>query len=434
MRIPPLVGLLVAWCALRRPPPVRGRQNFTGHRLLTAVPGDTRELDALKALTQNFLVDFWIEPGAVDENVTLRLSPQLAGAVERYLESRRIRYHVLTEDLQRWIDREREENRRGDSASGRDSASDFEFDVYHPPEEINGYLDELESRFGNLTSVRNIGTTFEGKSIRLVKIRSPGPDKPAVWIDAGIHSREWVSPATGLYLVERLLSDYGHDPVVTQLVDTFDWYLVPLVNPDGYEYTWQWNRLWRKNRAISRILPGLIVCRGVDPNRNFNVGFGGASTSGTPCSPIFKGDGAFSEAETIAIRDAVWKIRHRLKAYFTLHSFSQLWMCPYGYSTLPSDDFSEHMEVLREAVEAVEETHGMHYRYGPSASTLYLVSGTSSDWVYQEAGVKYSFAVELRDTGLFGFLLPRDQIVPTAEETWAGIRAAVLYISKQLKN
>ena len=52
-------------------------------------------------------------------------------------------------------------------------------------------------------------------------------------------------------------------------------------------------------------------------------------------------------------------------------------------------------------------------------------SGGSYDWAKGVAGIKYSYTIELRDRGNAGFVLPSSQIVPTAEETWAGIKAAV---------
>ncbi|GFV36759.1 carboxypeptidase A4 [Trichonephila clavipes] len=126
-------------------------------------------------------------------------------------------------------------------------------------------------------------------------------------------------------------------------------------------------------------------------------------------------------------------LRDRLLAYFSLHSFSQLWMTPHGYTTLKAPDFAEHMELLTVAITAVEAAHGMHYRYGPSAQTLYATSGSASDWVYDVAGVRYSFSVELRDRGVFGFLLPRTEIIPTSEETWAGITAIVSHLQAKEK-
>ena len=56
-----------------------------------------------------------------------------------------------------------------------------------------------------------------------------------------------------------------------------------------------------------------------------------------------------------------------------------------------------------------------------------LASGTTVDYAYAQ-GITYSYTLELRDTGTYGVLLPEDQILPTAEETWAGLIAATLAI------
>ena len=50
---------------------------------------------------------------------------------------------------------------------------------------------------------------------------------------------------------------------------------------------------------------------------------------------------------------------------------------------------------------------------------LYIALGGSMSWALGEAGIPYSYGMELRDTGRYGFLLPPEQIIPTAEETWA---------------
>lgn len=59
---------------------------------------------------------------------------------------------------------------------------------------------------------------------------------------------------------------------VTQLRDAFDWYIQPSVNPDGYEYTWTTNRMWRKTRKPNQD----SECIGTDGNRNFEIGWGGS--------------------------------------------------------------------------------------------------------------------------------------------------------------
>ena len=59
-----------------------------------------------------------------------------------------------------------------------------------------------------------------------------------------------------------------------------------------------------------------------------------------------------------------------------------------------------------------------------------ISSGSSADWTYAKAGIKYSYGVELRDTGEFGFLLPEAQIVPTGLETLAALNALADYVAE----
>jgi len=100
-------------------------------------------------------------------------------------------------------------------------------------------------------------------------------------------------------------------------------------------------------------------------------------------------------------------------------------MSPWSYDNVlpPEPDYSKQRALDKAAVAAIKATHGVTYREGPSASALYPVSGDISDWLYaQIPTAKYSFCVELRDTGRYGFLLPPDQIVPTGEEIFAATK------------
>jgi murein tripeptide amidase MpaA len=64
-----------------------------------------------------------------------------------------------------------------------------------------------------------------------------------ILICLGIHAREWISPATNIYIAHALLSNYSKDPTITHLVDQFDYYILPVFNVDGYAYTWTNGRI-----------------------------------------------------------------------------------------------------------------------------------------------------------------------------------------------
>ncbi|VDM94810.1 unnamed protein product, partial [Onchocerca ochengi] len=173
--------------------------------------------------------------------------------------------------------------------------------------------------------------------------------KRVFWIDGGIHAREWAAPHTALYFIHQLTSRYGNDEEITKYVDELTWIIVPCLNPDGYEFTRSSTdpsiRLWRKNRsplACQRDEWGhKRCCRGVDLNRNFDFHFKESGSSDDPCAETYQGKAPFSEPETRAVRDAVLSNRYRgrIDAFVTLHTYSQLWIHPYGHrkDTYPGD-------------------------------------------------------------------------------------------------
>ena len=106
-------------------------------------------------------------------------------------------------------------------------------------------------------------------------------------------------------------------------------------------------------------------------------------------------------------------------------------MSPYGYQTTRSPHYSDHMKVMKAATTALKAEYGTQYKYGPIHEVIYQAGGSSVDWAYEVMNVKYSFALELRDTGRYAFLLPADQIMPTNKETWAGLNAMAFSIAKE---
>ncbi|MCL4155385.1 UNVERIFIED_CONTAM: hypothetical protein GTU68_007932, partial [Idotea baltica] len=137
------------------------------------------------------------------------------------------------------------------------------------------------------------------------------------------------------------------------------------------------------------------------------------------------GPSAFSEFETAAVRDVVTGLGARAKAVFSVHSYSQYWMTPYGYTYDLPADYDEMIRVADIGVTALEAVYGTQYEYGNIADIIYEAAGGSIDWTYDDQGIVYSYGLELRDTGEYGFVLPPEQIEPTATESWEGIKAAI---------
>ncbi|XP_050705532.1 carboxypeptidase B-like isoform X5 [Eriocheir sinensis] len=390
-----------------------GTTSYHGHRLVSVLPYTQAGVDLVNTLVNTHHVQEWTHARGPGVPVDLLVPPRSFEALVSTMNRNGIPVTVKIDDVQAVIDQQMEEHRARKSASRA-----IDHTQYHTLEEIYSLLDELEAGY-SLVTTYTAGTTYEGRDIRVAKV-STGGTKQTIWIDCGIHAREWISPATCLYILDQLTSGYGSDSEVTALLDTYDFHVMPSVNPDGYDFTWTSDRFWRKNRVPYE---GILSCHGTDPNRNFNSSFGGPGTSDSPCSDIYHGPSPFSEKESQAVRDALSALD--TKIYFSIHSYSQLWMTPYGYTyTLPAN-YDEQYRVSGIGVAALEAVHGTQYEYGTIADVIYQDSGSSSDWVYDGWGIQYSFSLELRDTGNYGFLLPAEQIIPTGEETWAGMIAAI---------
>ncbi|XP_035228738.1 carboxypeptidase B-like [Stegodyphus dumicola] len=303
------------------------------------------------------------------------------------------------------------------------------FSSYRRLNEIHEFVDKLSEDYPNITEVISVGKSSEGRDLKAIKIgskTSTKSSKSAIWIDGGIHAREWISPATVTYIAYRLTNDYSSDEEVKDLVDHFDWYILPVVNPDGYEFSHNFNRMWRKSRR-----GGFIFCKGVDLNRNFGFHWKEGGSSSSPCSDTYAGSQAFSEPETKAISDYLSQRKENFIAYLAVHSYSQLWLTPWGWTSDLPDDYDQMVAVAQEATQALSEVHGTKYRIGSSTNILYVATGGADDWAYGSAGIKYSYTLELRDTGRYGFLLPSEQIIPTGEETFAGIKAMAKAIKRE---
>ncbi|XP_050639069.1 carboxypeptidase A2 [Macaca thibetana thibetana] len=395
-------------------------ETFVGDQVLEIVPSNEEQIKNLLQLEaqEHLQLDFWRSPSTPGETAHIRVPFVSVQAVKAFLESQGIAYSIMIEDVQVLLDKENEEmlfNRR------RERSGNFNFGAYHTLEEISQEMDNLVAEYPGLVSKVNIGSSFEKRPLNVLKF-STGGDKPAIWLDAGIHAREWVTQATALWTANKIASDYGKNPSITSILDTLDIFLLPVTNPDGYVFSQTKNRMWRKTR--SKVSGSL--CVGVDPNRNWDAGFGGPGASSNPCSDSYHGPSANSEVEVKSIVDFI-KSHGKVKAFVTLHSYSQLLMFPYGYKCTKPDNSDELSEVAQKAAQSLTSLHGTKYKVGPICSVIYQASGGSIDWSY-DYGIKYSFAFELRDTGRYGFLLPAHQILPTAEETWLGLKAIMEHV------
>ncbi|XP_018306895.1 carboxypeptidase B [Mycetomoellerius zeteki] len=339
--------------------------------------------------------------------------------VDLLLNNCRIKYEVLIKDVQKAID---DGNVRLTTAmeaelEGR-KGHRMEWTSYHELNDIYGYLDYLANTYPDVCSVQSIGNSIEGQPLKVLRISNGRTNAPAIWIDGGIHAREWISPAAVTYIIDYLVEN-------SDVLQT-DYYILPVANPDGYRYTFKYDRLWRKNRRKG------TLCSGVDLNRNFGYRWGGQGTSSNMCYETYRGSKAFSEPETNAIRNFFENSLANYKAYISFHSYGQYILYPWGYDQRLPPDYRDLDAVGLEAAEYMKYEGGDNTKYivGNSAITLYPAAGGSDDWAKALLKIKYAYTIELRDTGKYGFLLPPQYIIPTAKEALAAIKVITSAIRK----
>jgi hypothetical protein len=219
------------------------------------------------------------------------------------------------------------------------------------------------------------------------------------------HAREWATPLVTLEFAERLLANYATDPETRELLATVDVFVLPMVNPDGANYSFYDANFQRKNLSnhCTGALrdPRLRNSWGVDVNRNYEVGslFDGYFGASTSClSGTFAGTAEHSEAEArnlIALADA----HPNIKFGMNVHSYGGYFMWPPGaYAvpgriTLPRPTIEElayfqtSAKRIVGAIAAHRDTVTWPSKTGPVCDVLYSAAGNSADELYYDNGI-----------------------------------------------
>ncbi|MGE5708315.1 MAG: M14 family metallopeptidase [Bacteroidota bacterium] len=256
---------------------------------------------------------------------------------------------------------------------------------YHDYREMLEEMRNLAARYPSLARLVDLGDSWEktqGKADRdiwALRIGKGAPaeldQKPALLFMGEHHAREIASSEISLFLLKHLLENYGKDAEVTQAVDGRDIWIVPMVNPDGFELAMKGSD-WRKNTNISAG-GTLSYGGGVDVNRNYGFSWDKAGGSTSPTHPTYRGTKPFSEPETQAIRDLV--VRRKPIFLMSFHSYSNVILWPWGYSNEPPKD---------KRLPAIGKKLASLAGYAAEQSCdLYIHGGILNDWAYGELGL-----------------------------------------------
>lgn len=381
---------------------------FTEFQLYVIIPETREQLDQLHKLVKDDSYDFWDVP-RLNRKARVMVSHYAESKFEQFLEQHDIEFDPVVENVQQILDKERRSNDAFYKRMKRDVTTQAELDFGHywTLDEIYAYVEDLATNNPRVTAL-DIGTTPEGRTIKALTISSTGQvskNRPVVFMDSGIHAREWAGVMSVMYMIQQFVD---HPEQYAEQLDNTDYVIIPVMNPDGYVYTHEVNRLWRKNRVQNNIL-----CAGVDLNRNFP--FKWAFTSNA-CTNTFAGMEPAKELETQAMMALMEQYKSAMTMYIAVHTHGEMILWPWGYDFIHCDNWEEHDTLGKQARDAIVAAGGDEWTVGNSADVLYKASGATDDYAFN-SGARMAYTIELTGGGLEGFDLPASQLGKVITET-----------------
>jgi len=336
--------------------------------------------------------------------------------VNETLSRRGLEVEVLHHDFGEHI-REHESPR---TRIKRQTTTTMNWEEFQRYDTIIKWMEDLAAANPDFTELVDMGRSVEGRKMYMMKVgRSPLGDKTrAVWVDGGIHAREWIAISTSTYILSQVIENFKNvqSDCAEGVVQSVDWYIAPLLNPDGYEYTHTNERLWRKNRQSP---PSGSNCWGVDLNRNWDVVGYGLGASSNACSDIYRGTSGNSEPETQAAAATILKYSNNIRVLITIHSYGEYWLTTWGYKTELPVDYEKQANLARRGVNAIKCTNpNRNYNLGSAAVVFYIAGGATDDWGKAVARIPYSFTLELSTA----FVVSTSEILPVGNEIWASMK------------
>ncbi|KAI1194752.1 hypothetical protein F5X97DRAFT_265038 [Nemania serpens] len=299
------------------------------------------------------------------------------------------------------------------------------FNAYHAYADHVKYWADLQAAFPKNSELIVAGKSFEGRPLQGIHLwgKSGKDKKPAIFFNGNVHAREWITSKVVEYILYQLIDGYNKkDKLVTKVLDNYDFYVLPVVNPDGFVYTQTTDRLWRKNRQTRSNATAV----GTDINRNWSIGWGGDGSSPSPSSETFSGFAPHDTPETAALAAYAAKLRdlRGIKLYVDWHSYSQVILLSYGYTCTEFPANLDEQTALAKGISAaIAKPYNTTFDYGPGCLVLYQSSGNGRDYLTDVGKAQFGWGIELRDTR-YGFVLPPEQILPSGIEIWEGLKYA----------
>jgi len=288
------------------------------------------------------------------------------------------------------------------------------FPCYRTVAETYQDMQDIENTHPDMAQIFDIGDSWDriengypnGYDILALRLTNENfgnvDTKPTFFLMAEIHAREYTTAETTLRYAEFLINNYGIDPDVTWLLDYFRVYIVSMTNPDGRILA-EAGDLWRKN------IDNDDGCNdpnswGTDLNRNHSFKWNHGGSSPYACDETYMGPSAGSEPEVQAIEQFVVSIFTDQRGpgdydpapddtegvFITLHSYAQVVLYPWGWSTNLSPNATDLATLGRK----FGYLNDYQVCQVSDPSCMYTASGTSDDFAYGTLGIaSYTYEI-----------------------------------------
>ena len=287
------------------------------------------------------------------------------------------------------------------------------FRPYNAPGGIRDELAATAARHPTIAKLVTLGNSLRGVPIQAIKLTKgarnvPDGARPSVLYAGAQHAREWITPEMNRRLMHYYVDNYGTDAEITHLLDTTEVWILPVANPDGYDYTFtEGNRLWRKNLRDNNGDGQITVGDGVDLNRNFaeKWGFDNEGSAEDPADDTYRGPSPMSEPETQALNRLFQRIGFEF--FVNYHSAAELLLYGIGWQVdtiSPDDQISIAM--------AGDDAHPAVPGYDPDISAeLYTTNGDTDTHAQARFGT-IGFTPEMTTCQTASAIDPDDQWDP----------------------
>ena len=299
-----------------------------------------------------------------------------------------------------------------------DQNDKYNYQAFHSLDENLQWLEDTLERFPKFTTRVNFGKSYQGRPIVGLKISANITTKSSkvLFINTGMHAREWAGPSQMINLVQEILTLLEESSSSSRyhfktLLSEIDLIALPHMNPDGYQYSWTTDRVWRRTRSDNK---PVIEQIGVDPSRNFPVVWDRSDidpyTDPNESSRFdpnnYRGPSPASENCVEAFIDyfknEIIKSYQDI-AYIDVHCCAQSIFYPFGYQAndqITDEKNQRNFQVLekisKKMADAAEKSSKKFFSHGPTYQIYGPVTGTSMDYVYDKLKVTCVFTIEMR--------------------------------------